>query len=299
MKNGSMRNRSMEYFRSGERNTLLTGRISGGIVAITRLKFDGVGPVPVGSPDVEDALLLHYHLRPQVGEISIDGRSPVPLNTPCGQINLLDFRQRLGGQIFEPFDMVGFHLPFAAFGDLGPEYGRQRLDGASIGLLDAAEDVQVRGLVSALLPLLDAPGQANRLFLDHVGWALVAHVGQRYGSFSAVQDGRHAPLASWQWRLATEMIDEDLSGRVRLADLAAACRLPIGRFARAFKATAGMAPHEWLLLRRVDRAKSLLASSDLPLSQVASECGFSDQSHMTRVFARIVGHSPGRWRNAG
>ena len=79
-------------------------------------------------------------------------------------------------------------------------------------------------------------------------------------------------------------------------ELAALCRLSASRFAHAFKASIGVAPHRWLLQRRIERAKSLLKDSGEPLADIALRCGFADQSHFTRVFKRREGASPGVWR---
>jgi AraC-like DNA-binding protein len=57
-----------------------------------------------------------------------------------------------------------------------------------------------------------------------------------------------------------------------------------------------MSPHQWLLKCRVDLAKDLLSNRKLLLSDIALACGFADQSHFTRVFARMTGASPGAWR---
>jgi AraC-like DNA-binding protein len=57
-----------------------------------------------------------------------------------------------------------------------------------------------------------------------------------------------------------------------------------------------MAPHRWLLRHRIDRAKALLRGSEAPLAEIADACGFSDQSHLTRVFRSLTGTSPGAWR---
>ncbi|MDI3566837.1 helix-turn-helix transcriptional regulator [Bradyrhizobium sp. Arg816] len=59
---------------------------------------------------------------------------------------------------------------------------------------------------------------------------------------------------------------------------------------------ARLSPHKWLLKRRVDQAKSLLRDRTLPLSDVALSCGFNDQSHFTRFFAKLTGVTPGAWR---
>jgi AraC family transcriptional regulator len=63
----------------------------------------------------------------------------------------------------------------------------------------------------------------------------------------------------------------------------------------AAKATLG-SPHAWLMHHRIEKAKGLLMSSARVLADVALDCGFADQSHLTRTFQRVVGMTPGAWR---
>jgi transcriptional regulator GlxA family with amidase domain len=72
--------------------------------------------------------------------------------------------------------------------------------------------------------------------------------------------------------------------------------LSTSHFTRAFRASTGLAPFQWLAHRRVDTAKVLLRQRRVSLREIALACGFSDQSHFTRVFSRIVGTSPGTWQ---
>ena len=67
-------------------------------------------------------------------------------------------------------------------------------------------------------------------------------------------------------------------------------------FARAFRQSTGVPPHRWVLRCRVQRAKEMLRTQALPLADVALRCGFADQSHFTRAFAREVRQSPRQWR---
>jgi AraC-like DNA-binding protein len=103
-------------------------------------------------------------------------------------------------------------------------------------------------------------------------------------------------LAPWQLRTATGVLRAHLAENLPLARVAETCRLSVSHFARAFKASTGLPPHQWILTTRVERARELLASSGTPLAEVAVMCGFTDQSHFSRVFARVVGTSPGVWR---
>jgi transcriptional regulator GlxA family with amidase domain len=94
------------------------------------------------------------------------------------------------------------------------------------------------------------------------------------------------------------MLLANIDGRIGLDELARACSLSRSHFARAFKATTGMTPMQWLLNQRVERAKNLLLNSTLPIDEIAHTCGFSDQSHFSRAFLRAIGDTPGAWRRA-
>jgi AraC family transcriptional regulator len=103
-------------------------------------------------------------------------------------------------------------------------------------------------------------------------------------------------LAPWQERRAKELMSTHLGREISLAFVAGECGLSVSHFARSFKQCTGTPPHRWLLENRVERAKELLTDAEPPLAEIALECGFSDQSHFTRVFSRTVGTSPGTWR---
>ena len=105
-----------------------------------------------------------------------------------------------------------------------------------------------------------------------------------------------ARLSPWQLRLARNTFDANLDGSVSLDDLAKECGLSVSQFSRAFKRSTGVAPHQWLMHRRIDVAKDLIRDGISALAEVALSCGFSDQSHLTRAFARATGLTPGRWR---
>ena len=87
-----------------------------------------------------------------------------------------------------------------------------------------------------------------------------------------------------------------LEDSISLQDLASTAGLSTSHFIRAFKQSAGMTPHRYLLQRRVRRALGLLAETTLALSQIAMASGFADQSHFCRQFRKLVGATPRRYR---
>jgi len=138
------------------------------------------------------------------------------------------------------------------------------------------------------------PGEHSDLYGDSLVAAL-AVVFLRLGNVQA-PEMKQGGLAPWQLRQAKEFMEANLSTGARLRDLAEITRLSQSQFGRAFKASTGFAPHQWQMNRRIDKAKQLLLDGELTLAQIALVTGFSEQSHLTRVFHSIVGISPGSWR---
>ena len=157
-------------------------------------------------------------------------------------------------------------------------------------------DYVVEALTRLLLPAFDKPDQVSRLFEDHISLALGSHIAQTYGGMRSVVAPRRGGLAAWQERRAKELMSANLQGDVSTADLARECSLSAGHFARAFRHSNGLSPHQWLLRRRIDEAHGLLRDGRLSLAQIARACGFSDQSHFTKAYTRLRGISPGAWR---
>jgi len=95
-----------------------------------------------------------------------------------------------------------------------------------------------------------------------------------------------------------EYIAAHLENNISLEVLAGVAGLSKSHFARAFKQSQGVAPHEYLMQCRVRRAQEVLAGTDMPLSKIACISGFSDQSHLTRRFRDHVGVTPSRYRDS-
>ncbi|UJW76738.1 helix-turn-helix domain-containing protein [Rhizobium sp. SL42] len=120
-------------------------------------------------------------------------------------------------------------------------------------------------------------------------------VDPRYGGSRpiAIKSG----LAPAVRRRITDYIEAHLDMQVSLAELAAIAGLSEFHLQRMFRASCGVSPHGWVQHRRLARAKTLLAGGD-PIAQIASACGFSSQSHMTRVFKAMTGTTPSAYRHS-
>lgn len=103
-------------------------------------------------------------------------------------------------------------------------------------------------------------------------------------------------LAPWQVRRATQLLLSENPSDHGLDTVACACGLSRSHFGRAFKASAGVSPHQWLLRQHVLRAAEMLERTDDSISMIAAKCGFADQSHLSRFFQATLGSSPANWR---
>jgi AraC-like DNA-binding protein len=148
----------------------------------------------------------------------------------------------------------------------------------------------------ALAGELAEPDGALPLFTE--GWAMQALAYVARTSKTTQQSGTvtSSGLAPWQLRRAQEMFRSDLSENLSLNSVAQACKLSVSHFAHAFKGSTGIPPHKWVMATRIEMARGLLTNSATPLAEIAGMCGFADQSHFSRVFAHMMGTSPGAWR---
>jgi AraC family transcriptional regulator len=103
-------------------------------------------------------------------------------------------------------------------------------------------------------------------------------------------------LAPWQMRRVSDFIEKHLASSLPAARLAGVVDLSTGYFCHAFRKSFGVPPHTYVMGKRVQRAQSMMLTTDDPLSQIALSCGLADQSHLSRVFRRALGSSPSAWR---
>lgn len=97
-------------------------------------------------------------------------------------------------------------------------------------------------------------------------------------------------------RRVRSYVEEHIASDVSIEAMAGCVGLSASHFSRAFRAEMGVSPYAWVLMRRVERVKSLLRSGRRDLAALALECGFASQSHMTETFRKLEGVPPVRWR---
>lgn len=105
-------------------------------------------------------------------------------------------------------------------------------------------------------------------------------------------------LAVWQARRIEAHVEQNLGRSMRIEAVASVVALSPSYFSRAFKATFGTTFSSYVIEKRIALAKQMLLTTDASIAEIALDCGLADQSHLTRLFKRIVGSPPNAWRRA-
>jgi len=165
------------------------------------------------------------------------------------------------------------------------------------------QDPEIARIVSSLVGELRVEGAVGeQLYVESLAALLAVRLMREHSSLGASSGrkvARPPGVGLGQRQLATvlELIEANLATRLGLSELAATAGLSLHHFARMFKHSTGLPPHRYVVRRRVERAKSLLAGTDLPIAVIASQCGFSHHQHLAASFSRLVGTSPSRFRS--
>jgi AraC family transcriptional regulator len=120
----------------------------------------------------------------------------------------------------------------------------------------------------------------------------------RIAARSAPEAPRRGGLPKWRAQRALAYIEANLGSKIAIGEVADCVVLSKSHFSRAFKKSLGTSLMSYVTMRRIERAKHMMASSPERLSDIALACGFADQSHLNRYFRRVVGVSPGFWRRS-
>ncbi len=139
-------------------------------------------------------------------------------------------------------------------------------------------------------------GAAEKLFAEHLGIILAAHLFRHYSDgerrFGRVKGG----LGNFRLRRVIEYIETHLADDLSIATLASVADRSLHHFSEAFRQSTGVPPHQFVLIRRIERAKVLLISTDMTITEIAFAVGYSSQSHFALKFRDLTGVTPQRFR---
>lgn len=243
----------------------------------------------------EDVFILTFFLNGiKLRELWSETSLLVSQAYPAESIDIIHLASRPFVRVAHEFEAVIIEIPREALVEFRDAEGRPI---ESIRCPPGHSDRTITNLVHALLPEFHRSTSHSSMFADCIASAILTHVAERYAetngkSVRNIVGGLHPS----QEQAIKHYLSANLTERTTLAAVAERCGISRGYLIRAFALTTGTTPHKWLLTIKLQKARRMLAASDIAIAEVALVCGFSDQSHLTRHFSRHFKQSPANWR---
>jgi AraC family transcriptional regulator len=174
----------------------------------------------------------------------------------------------------------------------------QDIDPADLSVTSqyAISDLQVLRLISNMYQEIQAGCPTGKMYGEALSLTLGSYLLGRYSEARHLEQQPERSLSRRQATLVRDYIDANLASDIALRELAGVVGLSPHYFSSLFKNTFGVAPHHFVLSKRVQEGQKLLGTGSLSISEVAIELGFSDQSHFTQVFRKVTGTTPRRYQ---
>ncbi|MGC9947475.1 MAG: helix-turn-helix domain-containing protein [Bryobacteraceae bacterium] len=153
-------------------------------------------------------------------------------------------------------------------------------------------DPQMEHIGWALKAEMEAGYPSGRLYIDSLGTAMAACLVDRHSSLSRAPRTRSQGMSGCRLRQVLSHIEYNLGRDLSLKEIAGVAGVSVSHCNAAFRRAVGMPVHQYVIERRVDRAKTLLGEGNLSISQIAVETGFAHQSHLAYHVRRLLGVSP-------
>jgi AraC family transcriptional regulator len=161
----------------------------------------------------------------------------------------------------------------------------------------AINDPLLEQLALAIITALEDGRAEDALYIDTAAHMMAVHLARKHSTRALPERSVSADgLTKQRLRRLLDYIESHLAGDLTLKRMAGELELSPFYLARVFKAEVGSSPHQYVLDRRIARAKSMLRDTQLPIADIALAAGFSSQSHLSNRFRRIVGVSPAVYR---
>ena len=195
-------------------------------------------------------------------------------------------------------EILHIYLAPEHFNALAVEHGISTTRAQSIRYTAGFQDEIIRQIGLSLVSELRSETSAGRMFVEASALTLAARLVHSYADSGAVtrRRSRVHRLDETRLRRVLDYIENHLEQQMTVVDLAGVACLSPFHFTRMFTVTVGLSPHRYVSKRRLDHAKALLASGDRSLADIALTSCFSSQASFSRAFRRVVGVTPGEYR---
>lgn len=259
------------------------------IQAVRHIGMSGTGQACAsGTLQTVDALLVNLTAsqrhRGRIGDLAIDR----PLLR--GHVTFIPHDRRTELEFPVDHSTIGLFIPKGDLQKIAAD-----LDAAEVEAWASSRHDRLSQLITICANELRAPGFASDLMIEGLIRAIGAALVSRNNEPLNHAENR-IYLSPARLARVIDYIESRLDHEIHLGDLANVAGLSPFHFSRVFKLATGETPYHFVALRRLDRARAMLMSGEVPLAELALACGFASQSHFTAAFTKAVGMPPGRYR---
>jgi AraC family transcriptional regulator len=213
-----------------------------------------------------------------------------------GDVSLLTHAAGSHWRWSEPIEVAHLYLSPGAVAEVAAEVFERDIEDVELMDVLRAEDPVLTHLAMTLTHELKDGGIGGRLYVDALRIQACVHILRNYADVVFRKPKANGGLSQAQKARVVQYVEDNIEKNISLAELANLAQLSAFHFARKFRTEFGCPPHAYLIRRRLECAKRQLARKDTPLKCVAATSGFSDQSHMTRLFRRVLNVTPAEYR---
>ena len=251
------------------------------------------------SPVMDQPPLDHHYVVRHLGgakhvERKHDG-APVSAIVEYGALTVVPAGSQFKWHTHGPIEFAHLYIAPALLARMASRFDRVN----SLSLFDrvGCRDPLLESLYDAMLMEIRQPRTASALYLDSLLESFLLKLLLDHSSATLRGAQPRETLPTFRLKRVIDFVETHLCDPLTLTDLAQIAGGSVFHFSRAFKNAVGDAPYQYVLRRRVERAKSLLTASDLPLARIAGACGFRDLAQLSKTFSRLVGTTPTRYRH--
>lgn len=269
-------------------------RISTGLADLAAIR-----PGPDDADAEADAHFLLVFQSPQRRrELRLDAARSTIFDAPAGSLEIVPAGASYFSRWQHPMECLLLSLEPARLQQFAQRefgVGRVELRALKPGTVDRTAN-GIAGLLRDEMRRADH--SPARLYIESLTTALMVHIVRSHSSLAEQPEAQplRGGLSPRVWRDMEDFIRENLAADIALASLASRAGLSYSHFLRAFRQTTGVSPHRYIMQLRAYQARHQAATSRIPLKQIAAQCGFASQSHMTTVLKALLNETPGEVR---
>lgn len=246
-------------------------------------------------PAMRDYLLVGYRQGAMPMQRRFDGRWRHE-HLSAGAVSLLTRAQRAYWNWSEPIDVTHIYLSGALVAQVASEAMDCLVTDVTLADVLRTEDEVITRAIEAIAAEASVRALGGAIYVESLARGLIVHLLRRYATVDTRRLTVDQGLSQQQQRRIVDFIDSHLGEDLDLETLARCLELTPCLFARRFRQSFGQPPYAYVIGRRIERAGRYLAGTDLPIKAIAAACGFTDQAHLTRLFARTRGTTPAAFR---